>query len=224
MATTNKNPVGNPPLPSRRGLSEAEKRKINTISERNSQDNEFSVEMYRMMDPSVRPPKEMIIPPSFPLTLFLFMVIVDILDFIFGLFDWTGVAWALRALILNVIPMFIAFAWAGKTGKKYKEQMSGNINRMGKAASRLKGKGGGKIMGSKKLGKKVDRLIAKVLTKKARRRILGFLIAGIIPIMSLFALWSVFVYGFHKQRVKMAKQTNKSFEEMYRLQSQQEQD
>ena len=98
--------------------------------------------------------------------------------------------------------------------------MSGKLDKMASAAKRLKG-GGGKVAGSKKLGKAMDKLIAKVLTKKAGRRIIGFLIAGVVPILAFFALWSVFVYGFHKQRIKMARQTNESFEAMYKLQNRQ---
>lgn len=221
MATIENKLNSRQPLSERRGLDNVNRQRLNKISNDGFGDQEFGRDMYNIMDSQIKPPKEMITVPSFPTILFIFMIVVDILDFIFGLFDWSGVAWLVRAILLNAIPTIIAFAWAGKTGKKYKEEMGGKIKKMSSTAKRLKGGGGGKIGGSKKLGEVVDKLITKVLTRKAGKKVIGFLIAGLIPIISLFALWSVFIYGFHKQRVKIANQTNKSFEDMYKLQNQQ---
>ena len=222
MATTQNKSASPQPLPQKRGLDANTKRRLESVSQESFGDIEMGRDIYNSTA-GIQPPKEMITKKSFPVVLFVVMIVLDILDIVAGFFDVTGVVWVLRILILNAIPMFIVLHWVGKSGKEYKKEMQGKIDKMANAAKRLRGKGGGKIAGSKKLGATVDKLISKVLKKKAGRKIAGYMLAGIVPILSFFALWSVFVVSFHRDRNRMAEKTNEGFNKMYKIQSQQNQ-
>lgn len=196
------------PLNQKRGLDVDTKKRLDNISTRSFGDTENGRELYESIGES-KPPKKILTEKGFPWIMFVIMFIIDIVDAIVSLLDWSGATWVARAIILNALPMFLLIRWAKKSGKEYQEEMEKKLKKLSK----------NRRGGSKKIAETVDRIISKRLNKKIKNKAIKYLVAGIIPILSIFTLWCVFVISFHKERNRMVREINKGIDEMHKLQN-----
>jgi len=222
MANTQNISVSQVPLPQKRGLDVDTRRRIENTSIESFGDIEIGRDIYETTI-GIKPPDEMLTKKGFPVLLFLVMIVFDILDIIVGLFDVTGVVWVIRILFLNILPVIIILLWCGRTGKIYKKELTSKLNKMMELAQRQGGNDMKKLAGGKRMERMILKLLNKVLKKRVFKKILKYFIAALIPIIAFFSLWSVFVVSFHRDRNKLAEKTNSGFKDMYRLQNQQDQ-
>lgn len=241
MATTQNNTVSPTPLPQKRGLDANTKRRLESMSgEFIGGDQSLLKDLYIVTSTFTKKPGKVLKDKNFPVVIFTIMIVIDIADIIVGFFDITGIGYLIRILLLNVLPILIVLAWAGREGKKFKEELDGAVDKLlkaartaHKAASSLERKAGtkaakkaavtgAKAAGKTQAGKKIKERIAKririQLTKKMFWKILRIFLYGLIPIIAFFSLWSYFIFAFHKKRMEMTDETNDSLNKMYEMQ------
>ena len=245
MATTNSTTTVSPrPLSQKRGLDNTTRQRVERISGRDFDgDMEVTRGLYSILQTFTVRPGKIFKDESFPTVIFVVMIIVDIFDIVVGVGDVTGVTWFLRVLMLNIPPTIIVILWAKKDGEKFKKELDTAIDKMisfAEKAERYAEEIGGK--GAKKAGKKAGatgvkhlanrqareaaakgtktalrKKMEKMVTKKAMVRAFKIFLAGVVPILTFFGLWSYFIYAFHVSKIKEKEKIDRGIQDMYKI-------
>ncbi len=146
----------------------------------------------------------------FPTFQFGLLIIVDIIDIFFGA-SWIG------SVIFNIlIGIFVSNYVMGRVNE-YKQTLD-NAIKLSKKLSR---------MGGKSMRTKMTRVVAKVVkkaagnsvTKATRKKIVIFIIYGVVPILQILASWAFFMFMYYKKEKQLVVDINEAIEELAQAQA-----